>query len=254
MLNDCRFAFAAGLIAVKNPPVTSWPSRFTVRGARCTGWPRRPLSAKGDEVQCVRSGDSAITLELTTDRVGLTRQSISSVIRPDVPPEPLQRQVVSGPASEVIRLYRSQDYHLIQMGKGCPDCALYAADIRPSEPNVVISRATTVSTAGPGWQACPAGLRCGVHEFSPPDQPLVSGCTGQTACRVWRLAESGAEASDVIQLDYLQTSNVVCANCPDNMDFESAHRQWEEVKTNALARCETFADLPPQSITREPTN
>jgi hypothetical protein len=254
MLNDCRFVFAAGLVAGDSSTVTLWPQRFQARGARCAGWPQRPLSTKGDEVQCVRSGDGATTLELTTDRAGLTRQSLSPIVHPDVPPEPVQQQHVPEPTSEVISLSRSRDYQLVQLGRGCPNCALYAADFRPSEPNAVILRTTTVSTTGARWQACPAGLRCGVYEFSPPDQPLISGCAGQTTCRVWRLAETNEEAADVVQLNYQQTSKVVCANCPDKMDFESAHRQWEEVKGKALARCEAFADLPPQLITREPTN
>jgi hypothetical protein len=82
-----------------------------------------------------------------------------------------------------------------------------------------------VSSSGSGWQRCPASLRCGVYEFSPPDDALLSGCTGLSACHVWRLAESDADASDVIQLIY-QKSEWTGVNCPADMDFQSTHWQW----------------------------
>jgi hypothetical protein len=82
-----------------------------------------------------------------------------------------------------------------------------------------ILRATTVASSGEGWQRCPAGLRCGVYEFSPPDNPQLSGCAEAPGCRLWRLAETDAEASDLIQLIY-QTLKLVCVNCPNGMDFE----------------------------------
>lgn len=248
VLNDCRFAFSAGIASGSAAPSTARPLRFEVHGARCGNWPRRALSVKGEEVQCIRSGDGPVTVELATDRAGLTRQTLPPVKRPELAPEPIQERSVSGPASEVVMLSRSRDYHLQRLGSGCPNCSLYAADLHPSEPDAVILRATTVSSVGAGWQPCPAGLRCGVHEFSPPDEPMLSGCNGLSVCRVWRLAESGGEASDVIQIDYQKKTKAGCKNCPDNMDFETAHREWEQTRDKALARCETFADLPAQMI------
>ena len=82
---------------------------------------------------------------------------------------------------------------------------------------------------------------------------MLSGCNGLSVCRVWRLAETGGEASDVIQIDYQKKAKVRCKNCPDNMDFETAHRQWEQTRDKAPARCETFADLPAQMITPDQT-
>jgi hypothetical protein len=67
------------------------------------------------------------------------------------------------------------------------------------------------------------------------------------SCRVWRLAETDAEASDVIQLTY-QAPETVCVNCPENVDFETAHRNWEAAARTAGPRCEVIADLPAQSI------
>jgi hypothetical protein len=249
ILNECRFVFGVEVGLDDTLPLTVRPLRLEVHGARCANWPRRPLSTQGDEVQCVRSGDGMVTLELTTDRAGVTRQSLPAVNHAEVPPEPVQEQNASRPESEVIMLSRSRDYLLLQLGKGCPHCALYAADVRPSQPGAVILRATTVSSTRGGWQPCPAGLRCGVQEFSAPDNSLVGGCEGLAVCRVWRLAETDAEASDVIQLDYQKASKSTCLNCPRNMDFEAAHKQWVELREKALARCDTFADSPAQTIT-----
>jgi len=254
VLNDCRFVFAAGAVADDTSSSKVRPLRFEVHGARCAGWPRRPLSSAGDEVQCVRSGDSEVSLELATDRAGITRQSLPAINHIEVPPEPVQEQNTSRNESEIITLSKSRDYFLFQLGKGCPHCALYAADVRPSEPGALILRATTVSSTRGGWQPCPAGLRCGVQEFSPPDNSLISGCEGLAVCRVWRLAETDADASDVIQLDYQKAPRTACRNCPINMDFESAHKQWMEQREKALARCETFADSPAQTIAPGPTN
>jgi hypothetical protein len=75
-----------------------------------------------------------------------------------------------------------------------------------------------------------------VYEFSPPDNPRLSGCAGLPVCRVWRLAETEAAGSDVIQLTF-QKPEVVCVNCPDNVDFETAHRQWEPMRDRVRARC-----------------
>ena len=224
------------------PRLTVNPLRFEVRGGRCGRWPQRPLSIKGDGVQCVRSGDGEVTLELTTDHAGITKQTLSSRTPAKMPAEPLEVSRLSEPVSEVISLSRSRDYRLWQLGRGCPVCALYAADIRPSAPDAVILHATTVSSSGTGWQPCPAALRCGVYEFSPPEEQLVSGCTGLSVCRVWRLAESEGDATDVIQLTY-QRPESTCVNCPPNMDFQSAHRQWQEARDRASARCQVVHRL-----------
>ena len=113
-----------------------------------------------------------------------------------------------------------------------------------------ILRATTVASSGEGWQRCPAGLRCGVYEFSPPDNPQLSGCAEAPGCRLWRLAETDAQASDLIQLIY-QTLKLVCVNCPNGMDFEVAHRHWQEIRDTIPGSCEKVADSPPQSMTSD---
>jgi len=260
VIDGCRFVFAAGLqlddwagAPNDSSKVVVQPVRFEVRGGRCGRWPRRPLSEKGDAVECVRSGDAAVDLELNTDWAGEARQTLAPLPATAVPPEPVQRSKLTEPVSEVISLWRSRDYRLQQLGRGCPTCALYSADIRPSGPAAVILRAETVSSNGAGWRPCPAGLRCGVYEFSPPDNPRLSGCAGLPVCRVWRLAETEAEGSDVIQLTF-QKPEVVCVNCPDNVDFETAHRQWEAMRGRARARCEVFAGSPAQLFKPAPTH
>ena len=253
MINDCRFLFAAGLAPADASPPPVQPLRFEVRGGRCTKWPARLLSVKGDAVQCVRSGHGTVTLELVTDQAGATKQTLSPVAHHELPPEPLQERKLSEPVSEVFSLWRSHDYRLQQLGRGCPGCALYAADIHPSVPDAVILRGATVSSSGGAWQPCPAGLRCGVYEFTPPDNPRLSGCADVPVCRVWRLAETEAEASDVIQLTY-QTSEVVCVNCPSNLDYKTAHKQWQDTRDSAPGRCEVFADLPAQVVGPAPKN
>jgi hypothetical protein len=245
-LSDCRFVFTAGLTP-DGSRSTVQPRRFEVRGGRCGPWPDRPLSAKGDAVQCVRSGGRPLTLELTTDRAGVTRQALPALAQPDLPPEPLQQRKPSEPVSEVFRLWRSRDFRLQQLGRGCPSCELYAADIRPSAADAVILQAATVSSSGGGWRPCPAEFRCGVYEFSPADNPRLSGCADVPVCRVWRLAETTAEASDVIQLTY-RTSELQCANCPGSLDFEIAHKQWQALRDSTTARCDVLADLPAQAI------
>jgi hypothetical protein len=251
IINDCRFVFAAGLTPGHASASTVQPLRFEVRGGRCRRWPGRPLSGKGDAVQCVRSGVGTVTLELVTDQAGATRQTLSPLAHPDLPPEPQQETKLSEPVSEVFRLWRSRDYRLQQLGRGCPSCGLYAADVNPSVPGAVILRAETVSSNGAGWQRCPAGFRCGVYEFSPPDNRRLSGCTDLPVCRVWRLAERDGETSDVIQLTY-RTSQAVCVNCPENADFEAAHKRWQEARDAAPGRCEVFADSPAQSFGSAP--
>ena len=169
---------------------------------------------------------------------------------PKVPAEPLQERRLSEPASEVIRLSRSRDYRLQQLGRGCPTCRLYSADIHPSDSKATILYATTVSSSGEGWHPCPAGIRCGVYEFSPPDNPHLSGCSELPACRVWRLADTDVEAVDVIQLTY-QTAELVCINCPDNMNFEITHRHWQESKERVPHPCAVLVDSPAETITGE---
>ena len=61
------------------------------------------------------------------------------------------------------------------------------------------------------------------------------------------VAETDAEASDVIQLTY-QSAEVACTNCPGNLDFATAHKQWEEARDAMPGRCPAFADSPAQSI------
>jgi hypothetical protein len=252
-VDDCRFVFTAGLAPDDSSRPIIQPVKFEVRGASCGRWPARALSVKGDAVDCVRSGGGAVQLALTTDRAGMTTQTISPVASPALPPEPQEERGYSDPVSEVISLSRSSDYRLQQLGRGCPTCRLYAADLRPSDPGAVIVRAITVSTRGEGWRACPSGLRCGVYEFSPPDNSPPSGCAGASACRVWRLAETDGEGSDVIQLVY-RKPETRCIDCPAGLDYPTAHRRWQEIRDRASARCKDVADSPAQSIRVVPKN
>lgn len=247
VINECRFVFAAGVVPDQSDAPSVQPVGFEVRGGRCSRWPSRPLSATGDKVQCVRSGSSTVSVELTTAESGAVREVLAALPQQQLPPEPVRTQQPSEPASEVVSLWRSRDYRLQQLGRGCPSCGLYAADLRPSVPGAVILRADTVSSNGAGWLRCPAGFQCGVYEFSPADNPGASGCAEVFACRVWRLAETEGEASDVIQLTY-QTPQSQCTNCPEGVDFETAHKQWEEARDAMPSRCEVFADLPAQVI------
>jgi hypothetical protein len=243
VLNQCRFVFYAGLVSVAAGRVVQ-PVRFEAHGGRCERWPERPLSAKGGGVQCVRSG-RAVSVVLQTDRAGAERGELAALASESLPPEPVQETKLAEPVSEAVRLSRSGDFRLRQLGRGCPTCALYSADIRPPAPEARILWADTVTSSGPGWERCPAGLRCGVNEFTPPDDPRARGCGGSSECRVWRLAEGEGEASDVVQVTY-QTPEVVCVNCPEGMDYEQAHGRWKKLKDQAGNRCEPFADGPPQ--------
>jgi hypothetical protein len=241
----CRVRFAAGLTGQEAHHARVMPVRFSVTGGRCRPWPAGKLSVEGAAVRCVRSGHAELRVELQTDLAGRTEQRLPAPPPPDAGPEPRQEARLSEPVAEAISLHRSLDYRLIRLGAGCPTCGLYAADVRPSEPDTVIVSAGTVSSRGTGWRRCPADLRCGVHEFSPPDNPRLSGCAGVPVCRVWRLAESGTEGADVVQITY-QRSESVCVNCGEETDFRAAHRRWESAIEAARTRCETIADAPPQ--------
>jgi hypothetical protein len=246
ILNQCRFVFSAGLTSVAGGGGMR-PTRLEVRGGRCGRWPERALSEKGDGVQCLRSGASAVSVALQTDRGGAVEESLPALSSESIPSEPVREMKLSAPISEVVELSRSRDFHLHHLGQGCPACALYYAELRPTAPDATILWAGTVSSSGAGWQRCPAGLRCGVYEFTPPDDLRVSGCAGTSQCRVWRLAETSGEASDVVQLTYQQLESV-CANCPEGMDFDTAHATWRQHVAQSAGRCETFADLPAQLL------
>lgn len=252
VIDDCRFVFTAGLAADAAGSKVK-PLGLEVSGARCGAWPERPLTVKGEAVQCVRTGSEPVLLRINTDQGGASTQRLPRVAEKEVPPEPLQRATVGKPVSEVISLWRSRDYRLVQLGKGCPGCGLYSAELRPSDPGAVVVSVATVSSSGAGWQRCPANLRCGVYEFSPVDNAMVSGCTGVSACRIWRLAETDVDASDVVQVTW-QRSGSECVNCPAGTDFATAHQQWEKIRDRALASCRMGNDEGAQPVPGVPRN
>ena len=242
--DECQFKFSAGLWPDQRQKADSHPVKLAVSGGRCEPWPNQPLATTEISVSCVRSGNggSKVTLELADGTV-LVRSLAPLVVR-RVPDEPLleNRSASTTPEIEVITLSRSRDYRQVQLARSCPTCRLLAADIRPSRTGATIVDVAVVSSTTSGhWFRCPAGLRCGVPEFSPIDQQNVSGCTGQRACRVWRLTDDDAEAHDAIQITY-QIDAETCKNCPAQMDYVSAHKAWEEARQRAGKGCETFAD------------
>jgi hypothetical protein len=240
-IDACGFELRAGLRPGAATPAR--PTRFSVRGGRCAAWPHTPLSEAGDSVECVRSGNGDVAVELLSDTAEPVRVRVPALPAGKPLPEPVKQERLSEPMSEVLSLNRSRDFRQVYLGRGCPTCRVYAADVRPTADGAVILGIATVLSSGTGWQRCPAQLRCGVYEFSPPDAPGQSGCAGLAACRVWRLAESDAEATDVVQLTY-QLAEVTCTNCPPGMDYDTALKNWEErAKADA---CPVVQDAPAQ--------
>jgi hypothetical protein len=246
----CRVRFSAGLSGLEARSARVMPATFRVTGGRCDPWPTGALSIEGVTVNCVRSDSAELKIELQTDRAGRAEQRLLPPPPMEVGPEPREETKLSEPVAEAISLHRSLDFRLIRLGVGCPGCGLYAADVRPPQADAVILSAATVSSRGSGWRRCPADLRCGVQEFSPPDNPSLSGCSGVPVCRVWRLAESAAEGADVVQLTY-QRPETVCVNCGEETDFRAAHSRWLKAAETARTRCETVADASPQVFRAE---
>jgi hypothetical protein len=250
-LDDCRFTFSAGLSPTAQRKPNSRPLKFHVSGGRCEPWPNRPLSATGTSVQCVRSGNGSATVTLATAE-GELRSVLGAIPARRVPEEPVLEKRRSSPKIEVITLYRSRDYRQVEFGRSCPVCRLLAADIRPSEPNATILDVGVVSAGNTGrWFRCPAGWRCGVPEFSPPDEPRVTGCAGRQACRVWRLSEDESEAQDTVQIKY-EVEQAMCRNCSEGVDYSSAHKRWEAAVEQAQRACEAFPDDPAQLFGTRP--
>jgi hypothetical protein len=229
-IDECQFKFSAGLWPEQRHKADSHPVKLAVLGGRCEPWPTQPLATTDTSVSCVRSGNGGlqITLELADGTV-LVR-SLAPLVTRHIPDEPLleNKSASTTPEIEVITLFRSRDYRQVQLARSCPTCTLLAADVRPSRTGATIVDVVVVSSTNSGhWFRCPAGLRCGVPEFSAIDQQDVSGCSGQRACRVWRLTDNDAEARDAIQITY-QIDAETCKNCPAGMDFASAHKAWEQ--------------------------
>jgi hypothetical protein len=240
-IDTCRFELRAGLRPGAAQPAR--PTRFSVRGGRCAAWPEQPLSEAGERVECERSGNGDMAVELLSDTAEPVRVRVPALPAGKPIPEPMKQERLSEPLTEVLTLQRSRDYRPVYLGRGCPTCRVYAADVRPTADGAVILGIATVVSSGADWHRCPAQLRCGVYEFSPPDAPGQSGCAGLAACRVWRLAESDADATDVVQLTY-QLAEVTCTNCPPGMDYETARKTWEErAKGDA---CPVLTDVPAQ--------
>jgi hypothetical protein len=165
--------------------------------------------------------------------------------------EPVLEKGRSPPKIEVLTLYRSRDYRQIEFGRSCPTCRLLAADIRPSEPDATIRDVAVLSAAPSGhWFRCPAEWRCGVPEFSPPDERNVNGCAGRKVCRVWRLSDDESEGRDAVQITY-DVDQTVCKNCPEGVDYASARKRWEAATSQAV--CEIFPDNPAQVFGTRPT-
>jgi hypothetical protein len=248
--DDCRFTFNAGLWPQQPPNANVRPVKFGVSGGRCEPWSNQAPTATETAVSCVRSGngETKVTLELSDGTI--LKRSLAPLAARRVPDEPMLDKTSATREIEVITLFRSRDYRQVQLARSCPACRLLAADIRPTRAGATIVDVAVVSTTTSGhWFRCPAGLRCGVPEFSPIDQRNVSGCAGQRACRVWRLADDDAEARDAIQITY-ELSGQTCKNCPEGMDYASAHKAWEQAKDRAQNGCEAFADPPVQVLSK----
>lgn len=251
-LDDCRFTFAAGLTPGARKKASPLPIKFRVSGGGCEPWPNRPLNLAGTSVQCVRSGNGSgtVTLETTT---GVLKRVLAPLPARRIPDEPVLEKRRSPPQTEVLTLYRSRDYRPVEFGRGCPTCRLLAADIRPTQPDTTILDVAVVPTGESShWFRCPAAFRCGVPEFSPPDQPHVSGCSGERVCRVWRLSDDESEARDAVQITY-QADKATCKNCPEGVDYASALKRWEEAKGQAERVCEVFPDRPTQLFEKKTT-
>jgi hypothetical protein len=252
VVDNCRFTFSAGLSATPEGKLSARPTKFRVSGGRCERWPNVPLNAGGTTVHCVRSSNGSTTLALETP-AGVLRKVLKPVPAHRVADEPILEKNRSDPQVEVLTLYRSHDFRQIEFGRACPTCRLLAADVRPSEPNATILDVAVVSTApSTHWFRCPAGWRCGVPEFSPPDEPQVSGCAGRQVCRIWRLAEDEGEARDAVQITY-QANRIACKNCPEGVDYPTAHKRWEAAKNQAAQTCKAFPDPPAQVFPARPT-
>jgi len=241
----CRAGVAFGLAGLEARNAHVVPRSFRVTGGRCESWPGGELTVQGTTVECVRSGNSELKVELQTNDAGRLEQQIPPPRQPDAGPEPRQETRLSEPVSEAISLHRALDYHLIRVGAGCPSCGLYAADVRPSHADALIVSVATVSSRGSGWRRCPADLRCGVQEFSPPDNPSLSGCSDVPVCRVWRLAESNVEGADVVQITYHHPEQV-CVNCGEETDFNAAFSRWQKAAEAARTRCDVVPEAAPQ--------
>jgi hypothetical protein len=245
-LDDCRFSFSAGFSPMETAKPRPRSAKFAVNGGRCEPWPRGSLDAAGRTVQCSRSGNGGVTVSLETSDGSVLRKLLAPLPVRRVPDEPVRLDKQSEPITEVVALYRSRDYRSIEFGRSCATCRLLAADVRPSEPGATIVDIGVVASGGAGhWFRCPANLRCGAPEFSPPSERSVSGCAGLTACKVWRLTDDDLEGHDTIQITYRST-RAACKNCPEGMDFDAAHRNWEQAKTKAERACDVFPDSPPQ--------
>jgi hypothetical protein len=244
-MGDCRFTFAAGLSPAAPKGMSPRPLKFRISGGRCERWPNRPLSASGASVQCARSGNGATTVILETTE-GVLKRVLAPLPARRIPDEPVLEQRPSSPQNEILTLYRSRDYRQVEFGRVCPNCRLLAADIRPTQPDATILEVAVVDSGGsPHWLRCPAAFRCGVPEFTPPNEPRASGCSGQRACRVWRLSDDESEGRDTVQITY-QVSRATCKNCPEGVDYASARKRWETAKLQAERTCETLPNDPAQ--------
>jgi len=246
--DDCRFTFTVG-VSASRPIQQVLPLEFSVGGGRCETWPNRPVDTKGQTVQCVRSGNGSVTLDLTTTH-GVTAHGTLPPLKVRADPrEPMLEQGAPGLVVEIFTLYRARDYQAVGFGQSCPSCKLFAADFHPSRPDAVIVDVSIVSSGDTDrWLRCPASYRCGTPEFSPPDQRNVSGCTGLRTCRVWRLANEDVAGWDTIQVTSTGPASI-CRNCPDGMDYAAAHKQWEEDRrARGLLDCDVFPDPPAQAF------
>ncbi len=244
-LDDCRFTFSAGLLPTAQKKASALPVSFQVSGGRCERWPNRSLNVAGTSVLCARSGNGSAIVTLQTRR-GELRRVLGPVAARRIPDEPVLETRRSPPKVQVLTLYRSRDYRQVEFGRICSSCRLLAADIQASEADATILDVALVSASeSDHWLRCPARFRCGVPEFSPPNEPHVSGCAGRRVCRVWRLSDDETEARDVVQIRY-QTEKAACRNCPAGVDYATARKRWEEAKIKAERACTVFPDAPAQ--------
>jgi hypothetical protein len=243
----CKFSFSAGLRHASEG-VAVVPVRLRVAGGRCAKFPANPLTVSGATIECERSGNGSVSIVLEISPGRELHELVPAMPVGKLPEEPVQEQRRST-QMEVVSLYRARDYRPLDLGRGCPTCRLYAADFRPSVPEAKIVSVALLSSSGPpDWWRCSAQYPCGVPEFSPPGDRLASGCSGESACRVWRLSESGEQGQDVVQLTF-EATQAVCRNCPQGMTYAEAHERWEaKVAAVRASACREFDDPPVQQL------
>ena len=111
-IDNCRFTFSAGL-RTGSEGLSVAPARVTVVGGRCAPWPSRLFTSKGDSVQYERSGNGSVMVTLGTTRGEPVHAMLAPLRVPRMLDEPVLEER-KRPQIEVVSLYRSRDYRVIQ--------------------------------------------------------------------------------------------------------------------------------------------